>query len=111
MDYIINGNKSLLDALVQLNILSPGTLVLFVVDDYGKMIGTLTDGDSRRALIRGASLNDKVENVMHRNFQYLTTENIADVKEIKRLRELKMKLIPVLDTAWHIVDVIDLDRY
>ena len=75
------------------------------------MLGTLTDGDSRRALIAGASVNDKAEKVMHRNFNYMTTDNITDVNEIKRQKALKMKLIPVLDADHHIVDIIDLDRY
>ena len=111
MDFIINGNQSLLEALVQINKLSPNPLVLFVVNDEGCMIGTLTDGDSRRALVAGASLNDKAEIVMHRNFNYMTVDNITDVKEIKRQKEMKMKLIPVLDTNKHIIDIINLDRF
>ena len=82
-----------------------------MVDDEQHMVGTLTDGDSRRALIAGASVNDKVETVMHRNFNFMTIDNITDVNEIKHQKELKMKLIPVLDADRHIVDIIDLDRY
>ena len=75
------------------------------------MIGTLTDGDSRRALIAGASLNDKVEKIMHRNFNYMRVENIDDVKEIKHQRELKMRLVPILDKEKHIIEIINLERY
>lgn len=110
-DHIIHQDISLLEALSHINNLAPDPLVLFVVDDEQHMVGTLTDGDSRRALIAGASVNDKVETVMHRNFNFMTIDNITDVNEIKHQKELKMKLIPVLDADRHIVDIIDLDRY
>lgn len=109
--YIIKKDWTLLDALSRINDIGSGPLVLFVVDDEQRMVGTITDGDSRRALIAGASVNDKAEKVMHRNFNYMTIDNITNVNEIKRQKELKMKLIPVLDADHHIVDIIDLDRY
>lgn len=109
--HFISKDKTLLEALEQINSFYNEPLVLFVVDDEGHMVGTLTDGDSRRALIAGASLNDKVEKIMHRSFNYLKVENISDVKKIKRQKELNMKLVPVLDSEMHIVDIIDLDKY
>ena len=110
-DHSINQNISLLEALVTINSLAPEPLVLFVIDDDNHMVGTLTDGDSRRALINGASLNDKVEKIMHRNFNYMRVDAIDDVKEIKRQKDLKMKLVPVLDTEKHIVETINLEKY
>lgn len=109
--YIINKEESLLNALSKINNIGSGPLVLFVVDSESHMVGTLTDGDSRRALIAGASVNDKAEKVMHRNFNFMTIDNITNVNEIKHQKELKMKLIPVLDANHYIVDIIDLDRY
>lgn len=110
-NHVINEKISLLEALSKINSLAPDPLVLFVIDENGKMVGTLTDGDSRRALIAGASVNDEVEKIMHRNFIYMRAEDIADVREIKRQRELKMKLIPVLDGDSHIVEIINLEKY
>ena len=86
-------------------------LVLFVLDENKRMVGTLTDGDSRRALINGASVDDKVEIIMHRNFKYMKFEAINDVREIKRLKDQKMKLVPVLDKDMHIVEIINLEKY
>ena len=45
----ISHRKSLIDALVQLNNLRGVPLVLFVINDDNKLVGTLTDGDSRSA--------------------------------------------------------------
>ena len=109
--HFLSKDKTLLEALTQINSLAPDPLVLFVVDRENRMLGTLTDGDSRRALIAGASVDDKVEKVMHSNFNYLKLDAINDVKEIKRQKELKMKLVPVLDNDMHIVDIINLGKY
>lgn len=109
--HIINEDKTLLEALSLINELYPDPLVLFVVNDTGGMVGTLTDGDSRRALIAGASVKDKVGKVMHRNFNFMNVEDASNVKEIKRQKELKMKLVPILDKNKHIVEIINLEQY
>lgn len=110
-NHIINKNITLIEALSRINDIAPEPLVLFVLDEKNRMVGTLTDGDSRRALIAGASVNDKIEKIMHRNFNYMKVEEIGDVKEIKHQKEMKMKLVPVLDKEMHIVDVINLEKY
>ena len=110
-NHLIYKNISLLEALSCINSVAPEPLVLFVVDEEKRMVGTLTDGDSRRALIAGASVSDKVEKIMHRDFNYMRVEYIDDVKEIKRQRDLKMRLVPVLDAEKHIVEIINLEKY
>lgn len=110
-NHIISQELTLLEALSCINSLAPDPLVLFVVDGENHMVGTLTDGDSRRELISGASVNDKVEKIMHRNFNYMKVEDAEDVKEIKRQRDKKMKLVPLLDKEQHIVDIINLEKF
>lgn len=110
-NHIIKQSISLLEALAQINGLAPEPLVLFVVDDKDCMVGTLTDGDSRRALIAGASVNDKAEDVMQRNFRYMCLADITNVQEIRHQKEMQMKLVPVLDDKRHIVDIINLERF
>lgn len=110
-NHIIKQDITLLEALSRINCVAPEPLVLFVVDEENRMVGTLTDGDSRRALIAGASVNDKVEKIMHKNFNYMEAKETDDVKEIKRQRDLKMKLVPILDAYKHIVDIINLEVF
>ncbi len=110
-NHIISQDITLLEALSRINALSPDPLVLFVVDDEQRMVGTLTDGDSRRALIAGASVNDKAEKVMLRNFRYMRLDDVTNVREIRRQKALQMKLVPVLDEERHIVDIINLEKF
>ena len=109
--HTVNKDITLLEALSCINEIAPEPLVLFVLDDENRMVGTLTDGDSRRALIAGASVNDKVEKIMHKNFNFMKVEDLDNVKEIKRQRDLKMRLVPILDKNHHIVEIINLEQY
>jgi dTDP-glucose pyrophosphorylase len=110
-NHLISKDISLLEALSVICNLAPEPLVLFVLNENSQMVGTLTDGDSRRALIKGASVHDKVETIMHRDFNFMKVEDLDNVKEIKKQRELKMKLIPVLDSDNHIVEIINLEKH
>lgn len=109
--HLIYKNKTLLEALSQINGLAPEPLVLFVVDEENRMVGTLTDGDSRRALISGASVIDKAEKVMHQGFNYMKIEDLQNVHEIRHQKEMQMKLVPILDEGRHIVDIINLEKF
>ena len=110
-NHIINKDITLIEALSRINEIAPEPLVLFVLDEESRMVGTLTDGDSRRALIAGASVSDKVEKIMHKNFNYMRVEDLDNVKEIKRQRDLMMRLVPILDKEHHIVEIINLEKY
>ena len=108
--YIIHQKQTLLKALKQINALWTGPLVLFVVDDDERMVGTLTDGDARRALIAGASVQERIEAVMNRSFNFIR-EGVGDiVVELHKQRELKMKLVPILKEDNSIYDIINLEE-
>lgn len=107
----INKRESLLSALKIINEMEQEPLVLFVVDDDDKMVGTLTDGDSRRALIAGVSVNDSIEKVMHKNFNFLRSGVDDDVQHLHEQKLKKMKLVPILDSDNHIVDIVNLEKY
>lgn len=109
--HFIYEGKTLVEALSQINSIAPEPLVLFVLDEAGRMVGTLTDGDARRALIAGASVNDRIEAIMHRGFNYMKAKDVNNVKELKRQRDLRMSLVPVLDDNKHIVEIINLEKY
>ena len=109
--HIVSKDKTLLEALSLINELYPDPLVLFVVDSNNAMVGTLTDGDSRRALISGRSVNDTIDKVMHRKFHFMRQDDITNVQEIRHQKEMQMKLVPILDDENHIVDIINLEKY
>ena len=109
--YIIHQNQSLLEALTQINALQQGPLVLFVVDDEDRMVGTLTDGDARRALIAGVSIHEKTQAVMHTNFNFIREGEGDIVVQLHKQRELSMSLVPILDDNNRISDIINLEEF
>lgn len=94
--YLIKAEATIIEALNKLNALSgKSSMTLFVTDNNGKVLGTLTDGDIRRSLVAGAELHTPVANVMHTDFMALRDGNI-DVREIRRMRMGKVTLVPCL---------------
>lgn len=108
--YIINQKATIKEALVALDGNTHDWQTLFVVDDNEKMVGTLTDGDIRRALIAGVELNEAVEKAMHTNFKFVC-EGQNDAKLLKEFREKQIFFVPVLDNDGHIVKVCNLIKY
>lgn len=109
--HIIFQQQTFLDALKRINDIKSDPLVLFVIDDQGHMCGTITDGDIRRALIKGLNVNDEISMGMHRDFNFLRKGENDNVENLYRQRELKMRLVPVLDASNHICEIINLEKY
>ncbi|MDE7025277.1 MAG: NTP transferase domain-containing protein [Paramuribaculum sp.] len=104
--HIIPHTHTILQALEMLNALSGGVMTLFVTDDAGHMVGSLTDGDIRRGLLCGYQPSDNVQGVMHRNFSALTGPNV-DVEQLRAIRARGVRLVPVLDNEGSILRIID----
>lgn len=109
--YIINQDKTLIEALKQINDLVTGPLVLFAVNSENKMVGTITDGDVRRALINGAQLTNVVSSVMNSNFNYVSEGEGDIVRSLHHQRVLKMKLVPILNANNYITDIVNLEKF
>lgn len=107
--YIIEESLNIGEALVALNQLSNDILTLFVVDGQGRMVGSLTDGDIRRCLIKGVNLDAPVSMAMNRNFHYLQYGNIS-IDEIKTLKSKKIVLLPYLDCDRRIIKIYNLQK-
>ena len=108
--YIINQKATIKEALIALDGNTHDWQTLFVIDDAECMVGTLTDGDIRRGLIKGAGLEDAVSTVMHTNFKYVL-EGQNDAKLLKEFREKQIFFVPVLDAENHILRVCNLIKY
>ena len=105
--YIIKSDKTLKEALIAINNKGKGeALTLFVIGESNDLVGTLTDGDIRRSLIAGASMDTFVSQIAHRQFLFLSDGNY-DINIIHLCKDKNIELLPVLDSDKHIVDVIN----
>jgi dTDP-glucose pyrophosphorylase len=104
---LIDHSAGVIEAMKKLNEI-PSTLTLFAIDEQQHLVGTVTDGDIRRGLISGLTLNDKVERFMSLNFQKIS--NGFTVTDFKQIRKRGIRLLPVLDENQRITKVYDLKK-
>jgi len=78
--------------------------VLLVVDDGQKLIGTLTDGDIRRHILKERNLTGTIENAFNQNPIFIFKEDVGTEKVIKILTKNKINLIPILDQNRRVID-------
>ena len=69
LKYLIREEHNILKALELLNgFCEKDALTLFVINKSGAMVGTLTDGDIRRNLVKQHQLYEPVKEIMHKDF-------------------------------------------
>mgnify|MGYP002629560575 CR=1 FL=1 len=102
---IIHQETTIREALNLINELSGKTL--FIVDESNKAIGSVTDGDIRRGLLKGLSLESKIKDVMSLGFKFLT-ENDYSPKRIKELKAANILFVPLLASDGTIKEILNL---
>ena len=105
--YQINDNASIKDALIALNEQKTNALTVFVLNSNKQVVGTVTDGDIRRALIKGARLDYCITVCVNTDFTFIRDTNL-DVRYIKELKNKGRRMLPVLDADNHLCDIKDL---
>jgi dTDP-glucose pyrophosphorylase len=105
---LIGPDTSLREALETID--RAGCQIALVVDKNRRLLGTLSDGDARRGLLKGLSLSDRVDVAMH------TTPTCARVGESRQsilatMRRLGLHQVPVLDAAGTVVGMETVDDY
>jgi dTDP-glucose pyrophosphorylase/CBS domain-containing protein len=79
--------------------------ICLVVDEDSKIIGTVTDGDCRRALLKGNSLELTAQNIMHKEF--VVVDETFSLDQIKTLmRTNGVDQIPVVNRKNQVIDLI-----
>lgn len=100
--YLIDVGNSLELAIQVLNQNANGFGI--VVDSDFRLVGTLTDGDVRRGLLKGKGLNDSVVDFVH---HHPVVGTVSDTEWALRRRaiERNVKLLPILDSAGILTDI------
>lgn len=101
--FVIQPSSSIKDALSLIDKNRSGFVL--VCDESGKLTGTLTDGDIRRALLKGTLIADSVEGIFIHEYKYLTLgNNIGDAIELFKNKQIKF--LPIVDSEGALVNVI-----
>ncbi|MFW3426667.1 nucleotidyltransferase family protein [Aliarcobacter butzleri] len=103
----LNINSTIKEAL---QIIDNGALqIALVVDENDILIGTLTDGDIRRGLLKGLDLNSSIESII---FKMPTIAKISDTKEeiLKMALSKKLHQIPIVDEKGRILGIQEIEE-
>ena len=79
---IIDIQSSIKDAIENLN--STDLQICLICKDK-KLIGTLTDGDIRRALLKGITLNDSIDKICNKNYYFIKLKDLSKRPEAENL--------------------------
>ena len=82
--------------------------IALVVDDNNKLIGTVTDGDIRKAILAGKDLNITAAEAMRKS---PTTSSASTPRTviIKLMREKRIHQMPIVNESGQVVDVLTVD--
>lgn len=113
-NFLISENSTILDVLKKIDKMSSfGTRILFVKDYKGVIKGSISDGDCRRGLIKGKSLNSLAKEIMNVNFTFVRKQEY-NVEIINKIRTLGLKYVPELNddgTLYAVRDFTDGKSY
>lgn len=90
--------------------------IVLVTDEAGRLLGTITDGDVRRAMLAGESLDTPVRNLLARKtgsrYQQPVMAPVGTerVELLRLMRERVVRQVPLLDQEGRIADLITLDE-
>ena len=99
---IVYKNESIKKAMEVVN--KYGFGIVFVVNRNNKLVGVATDGDIRRAILDGISINAKISDIMNKNpvkiYDFWSEEKLKDYLNSpntkKKIPEFKALIVPIL---------------
>ncbi len=101
---LIKPSSPILEAM---KIIDASTLqIALVTDESLRLLGVVTDGDIRRALLRGMSSDQPVETIMNRNF-CAAAPNTPEKEILAMMKKGNLRQIPILDEGGNLVDMAD----
>lgn len=91
--------------LMAIKIIDASSLqIALVVDEGGRLLGTVTDGDVRRGILKGLSLESPINKVMNpKPIIARPEENRDSILEIMKLKQIRQ--IPVVNESGCVVDL------
>ena len=103
----LSKNASIEEAL---KVIGDGAMqIALIVDKSDKLIGTLTDGDIRRGLLKGLDLKSSIKSII---FKTPTIAKESDTKEmiLKLAISKKLNQIPIIDESGKVIGIQEISQ-
>ena len=105
-DFLMGASGSLREALVRIEANHRGFIL--TTDLSGAVIGLATDGDIRRKLLDGASLDDPIAAITNADFMWAAPDTPRE--ELLKKLDHQIKVIPILDTKRCLRGIVSRDH-
>jgi dTDP-glucose pyrophosphorylase/predicted transcriptional regulator len=93
-DSIVKTNTPIKIAIEQIN--KVGIKIALVLDENYRLLGTISDGDFRRGMLSGLTLEDTVEKIMNKNPRTVN-QGTSRLEILKLMNDTKILQIPIVD--------------
>lgn len=103
---VVNHDAPLIDAINVID--KSGLQIALAVDEERKLVGILTDGDVRRALLGGAVLESPITPFVNRNYKFGFAGEERD-RLFARMKLNKIRQIPILDDTGKLIGLVTFD--
>jgi CBS-domain-containing membrane protein len=104
---LVNADAALRDVLARID--ASSLQITLVVDADGRLEGTITDGDIRRAFLKGLDLDAPAASVMNRTPITMVSGD-DDVQLLALMRNKRIRQIPIIDSQRHVVGLQTFDE-
>ncbi len=105
-NYFVSPSSSIREAVA---IIDRGGAQISLVVESGRLLGIVTDGDVRRGLLRGESLDASVEKIMRRDFRFLPA-SASEQEALALMQRETIHQIPALDAKGMVVHLFLLEE-
>lgn len=102
--YVVHQDAPMMTVLDRIN--SNAAQSVFIVDDNGRLVGSLTDGDIRRALLNKKPVNDlSAKDLMNKSVLYLPDSTQLQ-QRVNFMHRMGIRQLPIIDDENVITDVL-----
>jgi dTDP-glucose pyrophosphorylase len=84
------------------NLNDAGCRIILVLAQEGALVGTISDGDIRRGLLKGFSLDSPIANIVHLNALVVPAQMNSDLV-MQLMVANKIQQVPVVDDNHHVI--------
>lgn len=101
MSFLISPEQTIVEAMQKIDANAKG--ILFVTT-HNKLIGTVTDGDIRRWLIKTGNLKESVSRLMNKNPKTIYQREIASAQEV--MKRYMITALPIINARGNVIDIL-----
>jgi len=100
--HLLSSESTIKDAMLNINI--GGRQIAIIIDEDKKLLGTVSDGDIRRALLEGHSLESSIKKIMNEH-PFCANEDYSFTKIINIMQENILNQIPIVNSNNQVIDI------